>query len=165
MDLMYQGIDSYKIGYQPVKNCNLMKSLYFISFIIVGNIFIMNIFVGVVIDKFNRLKDRMCGYALMTRDQKEWVEQEKQMIRLDLQREKYLPNNLFQKIAYFMQNHKYFEFFITFCIFFSVILMAMRYYQMPPEYEQNLEVFGNLLTIIYNVEAVIKIIALEKDYF
>lgn len=94
MDLMYQGVDSYKIGYQPVVNCNLMKSLYFISFIIVGNIFIMNIFVGVVIDKFNRLKDRMCGYALMTRDQKEWVEQEKQMIRLDLQREKNLPGNL-----------------------------------------------------------------------
>ena len=141
-----------------------MKSLYFISFIIVGNIFIMNIFVGVVIDKFNRLKDRMCGYALMTRDQKEWVEQEKQMIRLDLQREKNPPKNPFQSSAYNLQNHKYFEYFITFCIFSSVILMAMKYYQMPPEYGSKLEFFGNLLTFIYNIEALIKIVALEKDF-
>jgi len=43
--------------------------------------------------------------------------------------------------------------------------MAMKYYQMPPEYGSKLEFFGNLLTFIYNIEALIKIIALEKDYF
>lgn len=36
---------------------------------------------------------------------------------------------------------------------------------MPPEFENNLEVLGNMLTFIYNIEALIKIIALEKDYF
>jgi voltage-gated cation channel len=85
LDVMYKGIDSVDIGKQPKLNNNMMLSLYFISFIIIGNIFILNLFVGIVIDKFNRLKDRMCGYALMTRDQKEWVETEKQMIRLELE--------------------------------------------------------------------------------
>ena len=87
------------------------------------------------------------------------------MIRLDLQREKNLPKNPFQLSAYNLQNHKYFEYFITFCIFSSVILMAMKYYQMPPEYGSKLEFFGNLLTFIYNIEALIKIIALEQHYF
>ena len=87
------------------------------------------------------------------------------MIRLDLQREKNLPKNLFQLSAYNLQNHKYFEYFITFCILLSVILMAMKYYQMPPEYGSKLEFFGNLLTFIYNIEALIKIIALESYYF
>ena len=70
LDVMYKGIDSVDIGKQPRFNNNRMLSLYFVSFIIIGNIFILNLFVGIVIDKFNRLKDRMCGYALMTRDQK-----------------------------------------------------------------------------------------------
>ena len=81
-------------------NKNQIFSLYFISFIIIGNIFILNLFVGIVIDKFNRLKDRMCGYALMTRDQKEWIETEKQMIRLELNIMKSLPTNDNELLAY-----------------------------------------------------------------
>lgn len=97
---MYKGIDSVDVGKQPKYNNNQLLSLYFISFIVIGNIFILNLFVGIVIDKFNRLKDRMCGYALMTRDQKEWVETEKQMIRLNLESKKNLPVNDNELFAY-----------------------------------------------------------------
>jgi hypothetical protein len=77
LGVMYKGVDSVGIGMQPKYNNNPVVSIYFVSFIIIGNIFILNLFVGIVIDKFNRLKDRMCGYSLMTRDQKEWIETEK----------------------------------------------------------------------------------------
>lgn len=65
---MYHGVDSKGIDLHPEKNSKQYMAIYFISFIVVGNIFILNLFVGIVIDKFNRLKDRMCGYALMTSD-------------------------------------------------------------------------------------------------
>ena len=68
LEVMYKGIDASGIDLQPKKNTTPLISIYFISFIIVGNIFILNLFVGIVIDRFNRLKDRMCGFALMTRD-------------------------------------------------------------------------------------------------
>jgi len=42
-----------------------------------GNIFILKLFVGIVIDKFNRLKDKLCGFLLMTRDQREWIDLDK----------------------------------------------------------------------------------------
>ena len=128
LDVMYKGIDTVAIGAQPKYNNNQMLSLYFISFIIIGNIFILNLFVGIVIDKFNRLKDKMCGYALMTRDQKEWVETEKQMIRLDLELKKTLPINDNELIAYHISSHKYFENLITVCIFCSTTIMALKYY-------------------------------------
>jgi voltage-dependent calcium channel T type alpha-1I len=82
LDIMYLGIDAVGVDKQPKKNNSQFLTVYFISFVIVGNIFVLNLFVGIVIDKFNRLKDRMCGYALMTSNQKEWIESEKQMIRL-----------------------------------------------------------------------------------
>ena len=75
-------------------------SLYFISFIIIGNIFILNLFVGIVIDKFNLLRDKMRGFALMTKDQREWVEAEQQMNRVNLIRAKAVPTNPYMLIAF-----------------------------------------------------------------
>lgn len=51
--------------------------MYFVSFIVIGKIFILNLFVGIVIDNYNRNKEKMKGYSLMSKDQKEWVEAEK----------------------------------------------------------------------------------------
>ena len=63
LDVMYQAMDRTGVGLQPVRNNAPINALYFITFIIIGNIFILNLFVGIVIDKFNRLKDKMCGYG------------------------------------------------------------------------------------------------------
>ena len=86
MELMYMGVDTNGVNMQPKRNARPYFAIYFISFIIIGNIFLLNLLVGIVIDQFNRLKDRMCGYAHMTRDQREWVESEQQMTRLTLLR-------------------------------------------------------------------------------
>lgn len=125
----------------------------------------MNLFVGIVIDKFNRLKDRMCGYALMTRDQKEWIESEKQMIRLQLVRKKNPPSNPNQLLAYKIAKHKYFDIFINICILISTIILALRYYQMSDDYLKTLENLSYILTFIYNFEAIVKITAFQMDYF
>lgn len=65
---MYVAIDSRGIDLHPKENSTPFAALFFTSFIIIGNIFILNLFVGVVIDKFNHLRDKMYGYLLMTRD-------------------------------------------------------------------------------------------------
>jgi hypothetical protein len=40
--------------------------LYFLPFMIVGHIFIWRIFGGVIIENFNRARDKFYDYALMT---------------------------------------------------------------------------------------------------
>jgi hypothetical protein len=113
-------------------------SLYFISFIVVGNIFILNLFVGIVIDKFNRLKDSMNGYGLMTFDQKECIESEKQMTRLSLMMKKSAPTDSNKKLAFEIINKKHFEHFITFSIICSTIVMSLKYYTMNDTFSMNL---------------------------
>jgi hypothetical protein len=54
---MYAGIDSRGPGLLPKKNNNVVYAIYFILFMIIGNTFILKLFVGIVIEKFNRLKD------------------------------------------------------------------------------------------------------------
>ena len=83
------------------------------------------------------------------------------MIRLELRKKKNPPRNSNRLLAYKIQNHKYFETIIIFCIFFSTIIMGMQYYQMNKAYEENLEKISLILTFIYNLEALIKFIALQ----
>jgi hypothetical protein len=57
-DVMYDGIDNAGVGMQPKNNNNMWYVIYFIAFMIIGSQFIINLFVGVVIDNFNTIKER-----------------------------------------------------------------------------------------------------------
>ena len=63
---MNAGVDCNGIGMQPVELNNKWKSLFFIIFIIFGNFFILNLFVGVVISTFNTQKDVIGKDFLLT---------------------------------------------------------------------------------------------------
>ena len=65
-DVLWNGIDSNDVGLPPKRDNNLWYALYFISFIIVGNMFLLNLFVGVVIDNFNQMKEKLGGYFWLT---------------------------------------------------------------------------------------------------
>ena len=81
----------------------------------------MNLFVGIVIDKFNRLKEKMSGYLLMTRHQKEWIEKEKQMVRLVIEPLKSPPEEKTKLYCYNLSLDQNFENFISVCIILSTL--------------------------------------------
>jgi len=53
------GIDSRGIDLQPIVNNSQYWSLYFISFVFIGSFFIINLFVGIVVDSFSKEKDKL----------------------------------------------------------------------------------------------------------
>ena len=58
MSVMYNGMDAVGVDLQPKKNHNPWMSLYFVAYMIIGSQFIINLFVGVVIDNFNTIKEK-----------------------------------------------------------------------------------------------------------
>ena len=54
---MYCGVDMEGVDRQPQREAHVERAIYFIIFIIVGHMFILNLFVGVVIDNFNHMKE------------------------------------------------------------------------------------------------------------
>ena len=52
-DMMFAAIDSDGIDKVPKKDNNLGYSIIFIIFIFVTSFFIMNLFISVIVDKFN----------------------------------------------------------------------------------------------------------------
>jgi len=75
VNVMYNGIDSTGIDKEPSKNANVWLILYFMSFMIIGSQFIINLFVGVVIDNFNTIKEKEeLGNMFVTEQQRSWIE-------------------------------------------------------------------------------------------
>jgi hypothetical protein len=71
LTVMYNGIDSRGIDKQPKENQNVVLVLFFVSFMVVGGLLIFNLFVGVVIDNFNKIKTiEELGNMFVTESQK-----------------------------------------------------------------------------------------------
>lgn len=78
VEVMFNGIDIRGIDLQPKTNENIGLILFFIGFMIIGSQFIINLFVGVVIDNFNTIKEKEeLGNMFVTEQQKSWIEIQK----------------------------------------------------------------------------------------
>jgi hypothetical protein len=73
INIMWYGVDSRGIGNEPKRDAKVLWVLFFLAFIVFGSLFMMNLFVGVVINTFNQEKDNLGKNALLSSDQKEWV--------------------------------------------------------------------------------------------
>ena len=57
--VMWDSVDASKIDEIPIKNNNPKSVFFFIFFMIVGSLFILNMFVGIVINVFNKEKETL----------------------------------------------------------------------------------------------------------
>jgi len=56
VNIMYSGIDAVGVDKQPIENYNEWMLLYFISFLLLVGFFVLNMFVGVVIENFQKCR-------------------------------------------------------------------------------------------------------------
>ena len=124
---MNDAIDSVEINNQPHREVNIYMYLYFVSFIIFGSFFTLNLLVGVIIDKFSRLRAEYDGSALQTEEQQQWTNM--QRILQAIQPHVYLeePEHPVRRVAFRIARHKWFNHFITTCIVVNTVIMCMNH--------------------------------------
>jgi hypothetical protein len=66
VDVMYKGIDSVDIDTEPIRNFNILWSLFFMVFVFFGNFLILDLFTGVVVSTFNKEKEILGKNFLLT---------------------------------------------------------------------------------------------------
>jgi hypothetical protein len=72
-DMMFTAIDSNGLDNVPKKDNNIGFSIIFIVFIFLTSFFIMNLFISVIVDKFNEEIEKREGSDNFSQEQKEWV--------------------------------------------------------------------------------------------
>ena len=71
---MFRMMDATLPGQAPLRSdFNLLAALFSITWMLVGSLFALNLFVGVVLDNFGRIKAQTEGSATMTPQQQQWV--------------------------------------------------------------------------------------------
>lgn len=165
VEVMYNGLDSRGVDLQPKKNESLYTIIYFISFMIIGSQFIINLFVGVVIDNFNTIKEKEeLGNLFVTQSQKSWIELQKMGLGKHLKTKMKAPVG-FRNYFYRLVTNKYFEYIITFFIVINSAVMAMRHHDMRQELTEFTRISNYIFSFIFNMEMILKLIGLGQTYF
>eukprot|EP00966_Prymnesium_polylepis_P053558 1238227-Prymnesium_polylepis.1 len=68
-DVMFAGMDAMEDGIAPVRSDSNPVALFFILWMFTGSFFAINLFVGVVVENFNRISKQEDGSATMTTEQ------------------------------------------------------------------------------------------------
>ncbi|XP_061912240.1 voltage-dependent T-type calcium channel subunit alpha-1G isoform X7 [Entelurus aequoreus] len=158
VDIMYDGLDAVGVDKQPVMNYNPWMLLYFISFLLIVAFFVLNMFVGVVVENFHKCRRHQEAEEAKRRE-------EKRLKRMEKKRRKaqskpyysdYSPTRL---IIHKLCTSHYLDLFITIIIGLNVVTMSMEHYQQPKELDEALKICNYIFTLIFVLESVFKLVA------
>ncbi|KFW87312.1 Voltage-dependent T-type calcium channel subunit alpha-1I, partial [Manacus vitellinus] len=158
VNIMYNGLDAVAVDQQPVTNNNPWMLLYFISFLLIVSFFVLNMFVGVVVENFHKCRQHQEAEEARRRE-------EKRLRRLEKKRRKaqrlpyyatYCPIRL---LIHSVCTSHYLDIFITFIICLNVVTMSLEHYNQPVSLETALKYCNYLFTTVFVFEAVLKLVA------
>ncbi|XRB04885.1 voltage-dependent calcium channel L type [Pycnococcus provasolii] len=168
--VMYDGVDAVDVGKAPRRNYNEAMALFFLGFMIIGSFFIINLFIGIILDNFSALSREQnesgeSGGIFLTKEQKVWVSAHRKLLRVNTVPPPAPPTNPLRMLAYDIASRSEFEFAILMAIVLSTICMAMEHRGMSDSFTTGLLVIDIFFSSIFIAEAVIKIGAYGGAYF
>ena len=159
--------------YQLMDGCSMFVTIYFILLVLFGAIIVMNLFLAVLCDNFE-MADKDGPPAEKEEDP------EKATSRAMAQLE---HSNKFRQLCLDLVRRKGFDYFIQGCILFNTLLMCLKWAPQPqnplelsvagdPKWDYLtkghwffLTVFNILLTLIFTMETVVKVIGLGPKLY
>jgi len=158
VDVMYYTIDAHGVDYQPVEDSNELVALFFVVFLLIANFFILNMFVGVIVESFQLSSDPEATKNENLNRQRLERQQKKHQDRYDYCLKVYrLGNGWYEKqIVAFVESEP-FDAGVTTIIVLNVLCMMVEHHGQPSQMTTILIQLNYLFTVIFAVEAILKI--------
>ncbi|XP_033215596.1 voltage-dependent T-type calcium channel subunit alpha-1G-like isoform X2 [Belonocnema kinseyi] len=159
VNIMYTGLDAVGVDQQPIENYSEWRLLYFIAFILLVGFFVLNMFVGVVVENFHRCREEQEKEERVRRAAKRALQMEKK--RRKLHEPPYYSNYSKQRLfVHTVVTSKYFDLAIAAVIGLNVVTMALEFYMMPKALTYALKIFNYFFTAVFILESIMKLIAI-----
>lgn len=162
---MLNGIDSTKADYTYDKDRNQWNALYFVFFILLGSQFMINLFVGVVINSFKYEKEKVSLNYLLSDTQKEMLMVEINCLKAKPNVTEILPKNCVRRYIYKAIKHRMFNIVMNILIFLNILLFCFNWYLMDETLSDAFDYLSYTFTGIFTTETILKLIALDKKFF
>jgi len=163
---MYTGIDARGEDLNPKQDARPAAALFFMAFIVVGNFFLLNLFIGVVVDNFQRMSalfGSKINESQTTRSQTD----EATAVTLEEPswRRQGCVGAMWQPVRKFVEGPS-FESLIAACIVLNVAVMASQHYDSHADADLAFTLTNLILGGVFLLEAAVKLAMLGPvQYF
>jgi len=164
---MYRGIDCTGPGLAPVRDYNMSASIFYVFFVLLGSLLVLNLIVGQVVNLYNELTK--AGMSLMTQGQQQWMlamrmQLEEKEEEGDVELLEDLPpivpdNGVIVRWCHAAVGHWIFEAVIMITILCNTATLMATYHHMPIGMFEMFEVANHVFFGIFIWEAVMKFVA------
>merc|ERR1719487_1287552 len=127
--------------------------------------FVLNLFVGIVIDKFSHIRNEMNGTSVLKEPQRRWVALQRQMLKLKPQRLLLPPESAWRQAVVQLVCCRPFEVTILTCILANVGTMALTFAEPSPAWTVFQDMANYVFLVVFAVEALLKLVAMRRLYF
>jgi hypothetical protein len=170
VDVMYAAVDSTDVYVQPMRDTNLIWVAFFVVYIFFMTMFLINLSVGIIVERFLELKSQSIPESNMTEIQKKWS---KCLIRLYRKKENdyFSVTNLqllpaCRRRLYDFVCHRFFDRAIMAAITFNTLLMSLKIFPQPTLWwNQLLDNLNYFFAAVFLIECILKLCALRLSYF
>uniref|UniRef100_A0A671YMJ1 Calcium channel, voltage-dependent, T type, alpha 1H subunit a n=1 Tax=Sparus aurata TaxID=8175 RepID=A0A671YMJ1_SPAAU len=181
VNIMYDGLDAVGVDQQPVRNHNPWMLLYFISFLLIVSFFVLNMFVGVVVENFHKCRQDQEEEEARLREEKrlKMIEKKRRskenggaehLLTVAFRVSRLCPSEAKQRPYYAdysplrlsihtLCTSHYLDLFITFIICINVFTMSIEHYKQPQYLTEILKYCNYVFTFIFVIEVILKFAA------
>ncbi|KAG8506345.1 Voltage-dependent T-type calcium channel subunit alpha-1H, partial [Galemys pyrenaicus] len=162
VNIMYDGLDAVGVDQQPVPNHNPWMLLYFISFLLIVSFFVLNMFVGVVVENFHKCRQHQEAEEALRREQKRLrrLERRRRSSPAEAQRRPYYADYApARRAVHSLCASHYLDLVVTFVIGLNVIAMSVEHYNQPKSLDEALKYCNYVFTVVFVIETALKLVA------
>jgi len=162
--VMWMAIDGQK-DQGPEYNANSTAAMFFLLFLFFMSFFILNLFVGIVIDKFQVVRNKMNGLAVLNEAQLRWIKTQRMLVKIRPRPLLVPPDSKWRQLALQLISLREFEVAILGMIIANTLVLCTTYYQSPAGVGTIQENANSVFLAVYSVEALLKVAALHPRLY
>lgn len=163
--IMFRAADCTEVDYSSERNASPNAVWFFLLFIVVGTFFFVNLFTGVVFERFMTLKKDLETYGLLTDAQRLWVQQQRRLNRARPEANMHPPIEQWRTKVFEAVKSAKFSAVVTMMVVGSVVLLALTFYGEPAWWTNVTEICNLVFTIVFVLEATLKLVAYGRQQY
>lgn len=163
-DICVQALDATTVDQGPEFQASPNAMLYFVAFILIGSFFLLNFFIGVLFLKFNQAQ--RAEQKGLTASDTRWMDIQKLILQAEPEyNSTNVPKNVVRKYFHDLVSSDRFDMAIMSCILLNMLQMGCFAEGMSEGMAWFLDFTNVIFSMVFFVEAVLKLIAFGKSYF
>ena len=163
--LMYAAVDSVALDHGPRRDNNPGIAFIYVVYIFLTTFFIMNLFISVIVDKFNDEIKKRQGSDQFTDEQKEWVKIQRLLVHTNPKIIPVEPINCLRLQCFKIVQSQAFEYIVLTAIVINTAFMCVDHYGQSKDLEELLANSNFFFVIFFTIEMVLKLTAYGFKYY